>query len=130
MPAITTTAGRHAADRQREHLAVDFALEQQAARAFLAHKLRAHGLVVFADTAERPNVEPSIAVNCRVDSCAADRETVYALLDETGWTKHPSRFARHNGYGDFVPLVHPTTRATCWLIVKVPSPRVPQWEAA
>ena len=130
MPALTSTAGRHAADRQRAALEAERVIEQQSARAHLAHRLRHAGLAVFADCVERPNTEPSIAVNCRLESCMADHELVYTMLDDTGWTKNPAAWARHNAYGDFVPICHPTTQATCLLIVKVPHAKIDHWEAA
>jgi hypothetical protein len=130
----TSIAGRHAADRLRAATAAraeaELRLERQNARVHLAQRLRAVGLAVAAECAEHPERMPTIAVNCRVDTCRADHALVYALLDETGWSKDPSRYARHNVYGDFVPLHHPTTQALCLLVVKVPESQVPQWETA
>lgn len=128
MPHLTSTAGRHAADlaRRRALLAVSESGQHQA-RERLAARLRAHGLVAFADITPRPNVEPSISANCRLDNASNDETFVFALLDELGWR---IAYGRHRAYGHFLTLEHTASGAELLLIVKLPYAEIPRPEAA
>ena len=125
--SIRSTAGRHAADRARERAAQDGAHDQHEARAYLAHRIRTSGLPCFADLTLRPNVEPAIGVNVRVDRAVTDEALVFTLLDDCGW-----RIAtgRHGQYGHHLFCEHKQTGAELVLHVKLPRCEAPVWEAA
>lgn len=127
MPDLHSTAGRHAADRIRARDDAARAADRNQAKAHLATRLRHLGLVTFADLTERPNVEPSLAVNCRIETCEADRKLVYAVLDDCQWRIVAGR---HLAYGDFLHCLHTASAAELLIIVKVPNVEAPQWEAA
>jgi hypothetical protein len=134
MPHSTSIAGRHAADRQRARAAdavtAVTADAQFDARKALAYRLERAGLHTFADIIPRPNVEPTLALRCRVDSCEQDHARIYAILDEMGWKSDVNRLSRINHRYDILRLVHPATGATLVLIITLPAYQVSPWEAA
>jgi hypothetical protein len=126
-PGPHTVAGRHAADRARERDSRPALVARRAAIDQLVTAIRAHGLPHFADLTARPNVEPGIGVNVRLDRITADEALVFALLDERGWR---ITTGRHGTYGHHLFCVHEATGAEVVLHVKVPHAAVPQWEPA
>lgn len=131
MPALTTTAGRHAADVARQRAAAiagHLAEQQDDVREDLAATYRRLGLRCFAHYHPQ-NAEPSLAVNCRLEH-ALDHDLVYAVLDEKGWRPDPARLSRvRHGY-DVLRLVH-ENGARLVLVVHIPFPRGrDNWEAA
>jgi hypothetical protein len=95
----------------------------------LAKAFRAHGLRTLPHYST-DLAEPSIWVECRVDTCASDHALIYALLDAEGWRTNTERLSRVSQRYDVTRVRHIRTGATLALIVKHPSPDTPSWEAA
>lgn len=137
MPSLTSTAGRHAADRERERAAQRAAADlfdiHSAARGLLARTLTTRGLRVFADHSKPGGHEPSIGVNCSVERSEHDQAIVTATLDELGWAPNPHRTSRFTHRYQTLRLHQPATGARVLLLVHVPNGVLierNQWEAA
>jgi hypothetical protein len=130
MPAITTIAGRHAADRARAVAANRIEIAQDHARAGLDLAMRFHGLRTVPHFDPDPVDDRVLWINCRVGSVAADHALVYAVLDELGWRQNAARLSRHNARFDIVRLAHGPTAATVTVIIKMPTSEAPQWDPA
>jgi hypothetical protein len=126
MPDPHSTAGRHAADLARAR-AADGTTPRFAAVQRLARAIRAHGLPHYADLTQRPNVEPAIGVNVRLDHAVTDEALVFTILDDCGWR---ITTGRHGAYGHHLFCLHRDTGAEVQVHVKLPHAQVPQWEAA
>jgi hypothetical protein len=134
MVPTTSIAGRHAADRQRDHdeqarqELVDEA--QDHARQALVDALRAFALQVHPHLDPRLEIDRSIWVDCRLDRCDQDHALVQAIVEKQGWAADRARCSRSSARYDIARVVHKATGAALTVIVKLPHAQVVQWEAA
>lgn len=133
MPTLscTTIAGRHAAEQARLRVTTDRRESQDDARQQLVEALTRFGLDVRAHLQpELADVDRTIWTACRVHCARADHESIYAILDLTGWRPDRARLSRHQLPYDVVRLRHPDTDATLVLIIKAPFGEAVPSEAA
>lgn len=136
MPHLTSIAGRHAADRERERAAQALLthpdlIEQQAlARERLARTIRAHGIEVHARYDDVLGSERTLKVDCRLASCENDQRLVYAILDDQRWRPDTHRISRFNARYHVLRVRHAGTGAALAVVLSIPNCEVTQWEAA
>ncbi len=136
MPHLTSIAGRHAADRERERAAQallthpDQHEQQSLARERLARTIRAHGIEVHARYDDVLGPERTLKVDCRLETCQSDQRLVYAILDDQHWQPDVRRFSRFNARYHVLRVRHRDTGALLAVVLSVPTCEVAQWEAA
>lgn len=137
MPCTRSTAGRHAADRERERQAQALIAEdaerselQQAARERLASALQFHGLEAHRRFEEVLGPDRTLKVDCRLESCANDQRLVYAILDSQGWMPDRRRLTRISARYHVLRVAHRVTGAALSVVLSLPNSEVEQWEAA
>lgn len=110
MPWIHSTAGRHAADRERERAAQrahQLQLElQHEARSQVARALKARGIRVLEVLEDG---ESQVHAHCSVDRVHSDSVLIDATLTEYGFEVDPSRLSRYRQYAETVYLRNPAT---------------------
>lgn len=121
MPHLTSTAGRHAADRERARLEsarrAEVTASQDAARDALVRALRLRGLRVLSrfDAEDR-----SIHVTLGVETMLADEQRVASIVEAAGWRLTTLRLSRYRDYIDNVWIVHVDTGAQILLTTHRP----------
>lgn len=136
MPHLTSIAGRHAADRERERAAQalltqpDVDEQQQLARERLARTIRNLGIEAHAHFDDVLGTERTLKVDCRLASCENDQRLVHAVLDDQHWRPDPRRISRYNARYHVVRVRHRDTGATLAIVLSIPNCEVTQWEAA
>lgn len=130
MVSTRSTAGRHAADRERERDAAETRELQDAARERLASAIRYHSLDCHARFEEVLGPDRTLKVECRLASCANDQRLVYAIFDSQGWRPDERRISRINARYHVLRLVHAATKAKLCVVLSLPNAQVEQWEAA
>lgn len=130
MPNITSIAGRHAADRERERHTELVNLFHHRAFEALDDALRAAGLKTHPHFAPQLHDERSLWVECRLATAQTDHERVYAVLDDMGWQPDRERLSRFRGAYDVVRLQHAETGARLVVIVRMPTGAMYPMEAA
>lgn len=123
---LTSTAGRHAADRQRTAEAKALADRHSDARDALRRALLARNIRVFEKFGED---DPALFARCGVDTCARDQQLIDATLDDLGWSPDCLRLSRFQDRYETLRLAH-TSGARLTLTISRPAALVRQWEAA
>lgn len=121
MPNLTSTAGRHAADRERARATQAAAdaqdLVNEAARETLRRAIAAHGIrVVDALVAGRHELH----VRCGVETCAAESALVDAIITDHGFRLDPTRISRFRERFEFVRLANTATGAKVEVVISRP----------
>lgn len=136
MPHLTSIAGRHAADRERERAAQalltppDDCELQAAARDRLARVIRMHGLEACARFEDVLGPERTLKVDCRLASCANDQRLVYAILDDQRWRPDDRKRSVISARYHVLRVRHRDCGAQLAVVIGIPNSEVTQWEAA
>ena len=121
MPHLTSIAGRHAADRERQRAALAAAevqtLVNDSARESLRRAIAAHQIRVV-DVLRDGRHE--LRVQCGVDTCAHDSALVDAIITDFGFALDPSRISRFSERFEFVRLHNPATGAKVEVVIGRP----------
>lgn len=103
---------------------------QKLARERLVKTFELYGLRAKQHFDPRCDFVPSVKVDCRLERAQADRQFIYAVLDDQGCHPDRKRLSRINAHYDVLRLVHEETGTLLPLIIKVPQGTVYHWEAA
>ena len=121
MPHLTSIAGRHAADRERQRAEQAAAearqLVDEAARETLRRAIAAHGIRVIEVLRDGGT---TLSVRCGIDTCARDSELVDAIITDQGWTLDPKRLSRFRDRFELVRLHQPATGARTEVLISRP----------
>ena len=120
MPNITSIAGRHAADRERQRAnAAARALQaiSDEARETLRRALAARGIRVV--DVLRPE-GPELHVRCGIETCAHDSQLVDAIITDHGFSLDPTRLSRFRDRFEFVRLHQPSSGAKVSVVISRP----------
>lgn len=126
----TSTAGRFAAERERNRARTQNAIDRAVAMEALAAVLRSRPLRVITDFRPGNDCMPTLACSVRPDYAGLDQVYIDAHVRDGGWKRHPSRESRLSGTHDTRALIHKATGAELLLIITLPHGEVAQWEAA
>lgn len=120
MPNITSIAGRHAADRERQRAsAAARALQaiSDEARETLRRALAARGIRVV--DVLRPE-GPELHVRCGIETCAHDSQLVDAIITDHGFALDPTRISRFRDRFEFVRLHQLSSGAKVSVVISRP----------
>lgn len=121
MPHLTSIAGRHAADRERQREASNAERSQQElageARSALQRAIHQRGIRCF-DVLD--DGEHLLSIRCGIETCARDSDVVDAVIEQQGFVLDRRRLGRYRDRFEFLPLVQERTGAKVGVVISRP----------